>query len=168
MNLFGSKELFIGNRQNGERPYRKRFLYPQKMQAFFAFRSGLHHSRKFDSSGVILRWLVVAYYALLAQGDKWTQRLRPARASPTGWVAQRRPSRRIALYRASPHTADVKNSKLFLEPWDRGKSRGRFQRQRVILEFRFASKPSKFCVGERSERSKTETCDSRLRDMRQV
>ena len=31
------------------------------------------------------------------------------------------------------HFADVKNSKLFLEPWDRGKSRGRFQRQRVIL-----------------------------------
>ena len=26
---------------------------------------------------------------------------------------------------------------------------------RVILELRFASKPSKFCVGERSERSKT-------------
>ena len=54
MNLFGSKELFIGNKQNGKRPYRKRFPYPQKMQAFFAFRSGLHHSRKFDAAGLLL------------------------------------------------------------------------------------------------------------------
>ena len=53
MNLSEGKELFIGNRQNGERPYRKRFPYPQKMQAFFAFRSGLHHSRKFDARGDI-------------------------------------------------------------------------------------------------------------------
>ncbi|MBQ9793487.1 MAG: hypothetical protein IJW34_00955, partial [Clostridia bacterium] len=49
MNLSEGKELFIGNRQNGDRPYRKTFPYPQKMQAFFAFRSGLHHSRKFDA-----------------------------------------------------------------------------------------------------------------------
>ena len=54
MNLSEGNELFIGNRQNGERPYRKTFPYPQKMQAFFAFRSGLHHSRKFDAAGVLL------------------------------------------------------------------------------------------------------------------
>ena len=54
MNLSEGKELFIGNRQNGERPYRKTFPYPQKMQAFFAFRSGLHHSRKFDAAGLLL------------------------------------------------------------------------------------------------------------------
>ena len=54
MYLSEGKELFISNRQNGERPYRKRFPYPQKMQAFFAFRSGLHHLRKFDAAGVLL------------------------------------------------------------------------------------------------------------------
>ena len=54
MYLSEGKELFISNRQNGERPYRKRFPYPQKMQAFFAFRSGLYHSRKFDAAGVLL------------------------------------------------------------------------------------------------------------------
>ena len=53
MYLFESKELFIGNRRNGEWLYRKTFPYPQKMRAFFAFRSGLHHSRKFDARGDI-------------------------------------------------------------------------------------------------------------------
>ena len=40
MYLSEGKELFIGNRQNGERLYRKTFPYPQKMLGIFCLPFG--------------------------------------------------------------------------------------------------------------------------------
>ena len=88
------EELFISNRQNGKRLYRKRFLYPQKNAGHFlpSVRVYTTHGSS-TRRGSFCGGLFVAYCALLAQGDQFGERL---------WM--------YAWY----HFADVKNSKLFL------------------------------------------------------
>ena len=76
---------------------------------------------------------------------------------------------RVAVYRTSPYSADVKNGKAVFGTAVRGVGRGRFQRQRVILrEPEGRVEVLRRRKGVYAVRSKTETCDSRLRDMRRV
>ena len=51
---FRSKELSYSYRQNKHSCIERHSHTLKKCEAFFAFRSGLHHSRKFDAAGVLL------------------------------------------------------------------------------------------------------------------
>ncbi|MBQ9794963.1 MAG: hypothetical protein IJW34_08475, partial [Clostridia bacterium] len=95
--------------------------YPQKMQAFFAFRSGLHHSRKFDARGDIQYCIAVTTTTRASQpnglgcsevtnGHSGSVPREPAQRA--GLLKGDQVGERLWMY-AWYRFADVKNSKLF-------------------------------------------------------